>query len=99
MNCYECGKCCLKDVAHKLLWLKSDFTYDQKQELVAEIKNRKQVKNACDMLILDNGKYLCLVAIVFGKEKRPTACINYPTDEKCANGRTKQEVGFNIIDK
>jgi hypothetical protein len=76
-SCRQCGKCCNQGS----LWLMSDHPLVRRirdsmihQEVLGEFVRDS---GPCDMLALKNGKTVCLLHQMLGKEAKPVVCQEF----------------------
>jgi len=93
-ECQKCGKCCICVGGAKVnsdMWLGGSLTWNEKQQLITERKNYPPIEEGCAMLYFDEaGLAHCLVAELFGGDKRDINCINYPGDKLCERELNEQ---------
>lgn len=84
--CQRCGQCCIRGKPDAWILYKSDFTLTEKWLLINRrfAENPKYTsKDRCEMLIQDGDYLICLIEKIYGKNRKPIICKEYPTGETC----------------
>ena len=79
--CNRCGKCCL-ELCEKNIWIEQ-LDWQEKQDLFKERAKYQSYEKGCLMVVFEGKKAVCLVHRVFGYDKKPKECRDYPIDGKC----------------
>ena len=88
--CKRCGLCCII-LTNTKEWLKGNLTKEEQEQLMMKIVNRKPTPY-CEALIYKDGKAVCLIHKLFGWDKKPETCKNFPTEKyKCYFDKLKGE--------
>ena len=83
MKCFNCGNCCI-DVG-RTWWKIGD--YEKVNAGLAELsRNGDHEDNglACEMLLFEGGKAVCLIHKLFGYKAKPDICKAHKGDERCS---------------
>lgn len=88
MNCQRCGNCCI-DVG-RTFWkngnLDPDKPFGDLEAMNAWANDGDYEENvlSCEMLRFDHdGKFSCLIQVMFGYKYKPVVCREWQGDERC----------------
>ena len=82
-NCVKCGECCQKvatqdSCLQAAYWKSADLTHNQQAELRALRQTYPLSQFGCQMLVFENLLAVCLIEKLYGPEKKPTKCRDFP---------------------
>ena len=80
-ECQRCGRCCLE--TGRTFWkngLIEAKPFDGNSVLIAKATNGDHEDGGlpCEMLVITDGKAVCLIERDYGREAKPCACREYP---------------------
>ena len=81
-KCKQCGNCCI-DVG-RTFWKNAD--YENVNAGLNELASNGDHEDnglACEMLLFEGGKAVCLIHKLFGYDAKPDTCKDHDGDERC----------------